>query len=307
MSEEDGATISSPSTLTDLIKAGAPGVATLNLNPLTLFIDQQATQDIQRNGTPLDTAIDNAKANVESVYGITTNPDKLVPDYSVSGIGTDAGNLGLVLGAIINADQLLCPNNPGGLATALADDLSDKVFDGKEFGVAISYCNSPLPPIAGTADFEDALSGIFSLQLTSRAFAFGGTNNELTNAGIMPTQLIASTGDINSAVVQAATVTNSMTAGPTMGASQDREGATATLLQNGLVLIAGGRSSSTGLRNDAVLYNSASNIFSTVTSTMTVPREFATATLLPNGKVLIARGTKSHGRHHPGDPDLGPL
>src|SRR5208282_1965510 len=61
-------------------------------------------------------------------------------------------------------------------------------------------------------------------------------------------------------------------------------------LGNGMVLIAGGDSTSTGLRNDAVLYNPANNTFSTALNTMALPREFATATLLPNGKVLIAGG-----------------
>jgi len=75
-----------------------------------------------------------------------------------------------------------------------------------------------------------------------------------------------------------------------MGTSQDRVGASATLLQNGMVLIAGGSSTESAIRRDALLYNPATNTFSTLASLMSTSREFATATLLANGKVLVAGG-----------------
>jgi hypothetical protein len=168
------------------------------------------------------------------------------------------------------------------------------VFDGKTFGAPVSYCGSgTLPAIAGTSDFQDALAGLYGLQLTTRGFVFGGTNNALTLNGVTPSQTSPSVAGINSAIMQATTITNTITGGPTMGTgtTQDRAGATATLLQNGMVLIAGGASSNSdvGVRQDAVLYNPTTNSFSTPIS-MIAPREFATATLLPNGQVLIAGG-----------------
>jgi hypothetical protein len=62
-----------------------------------------------------------------------------------------------------------------------------------------------------------------------------------------------------------------------------RNGQTATLLQNGLVLVAGGNTAS------AELYNPASGTF-VLTGSMTVLRTWHTATLLANGEVLIAGG-----------------
>ncbi len=291
-SEEDSATISAPAAITVLLSSLPQGVQGVDINPLTYFIDLQATADIQKNSTPIVTALSNATSNIESIYALATNPNTLVPDFTNTGIGTDAGKLGLVLGGLINEDQILCPSSPGGLVTALASDISDKVFDGKVFGVSVSYCGSgTLSAIAGTSDFMDALSAIQESTLVPRTFVFGGTGNVLTNNGVMPSSLVGTLSEINSKVpTLAPAVTNSLAAGPTMGAGEDRQGATATLLGNGLVLIAGGDSTSTGLRNDAVLYNPGSNTFSTVTSTMAFPREFATATLLPNGKVLIAGG-----------------
>jgi hypothetical protein len=70
-----------------------------------------------------------------------------------------------------------------------------------------------------------------------------------------------------------------------------REAATATLLRNGKVLIAGGINGGTSLRSTE-LYNWATNTFTASTSTpvMNSPRQYATATLMRNGKVLIGGG-----------------
>jgi hypothetical protein len=67
-----------------------------------------------------------------------------------------------------------------------------------------------------------------------------------------------------------------------------REGATATLLPTGQVLIAGGADSSSVLRT-AELYDPATDSFS-ATGVLSVPRLFHTATLLPSGKVLLVGG-----------------
>src|SRR5215472_5624524 len=68
---------------------------------------------------------------------------------------------------------------------------------------------------------------------------------------------------------------------------------TATLLQNGKVLIAGGTDSNGNPSATAELFDAASGTFTPTTGNMGVARSSHTATLLTSGKVLIAGGTGS--------------
>jgi hypothetical protein len=75
-----------------------------------------------------------------------------------------------------------------------------------------------------------------------------------------------------------------------MNLARDEGSFTATLLNNGEVLIAGGLVMNTG-SNVAELYNPSSQTFTVLTAVMSSPRNGPSATLLDNGKVLIAGGT----------------
>ena len=68
----------------------------------------------------------------------------------------------------------------------------------------------------------------------------------------------------------------------------ERSGHTATILQNGQVLLAGGQGTS-GTVSSAEIYDPVANAF-TPTSSMTAPRNGHAAALLPSGQVLIAGG-----------------
>ena len=69
---------------------------------------------------------------------------------------------------------------------------------------------------------------------------------------------------------------------------------TATLLNNGQILLAGGQTSDGSILGTAELYNPLTGTF-TLTGPMTTTRWMHTATLLPNGTVLIAGGQDTNG------------
>jgi hypothetical protein len=79
---------------------------------------------------------------------------------------------------------------------------------------------------------------------------------------------------------------------PTASLNAARWAATATLLNNGTVLIAGGAASSTAVLSSAEIYNPWTATF-TLTGNLNTARQLQTATLLNNGMVLIVGGLSS--------------
>ena len=292
VSEADGATVGAPGSLRVLLPGAATDISGISINPLTRFIRALTIGRLRAGNTTLRTALSSATATIESYYGLSADPARLLPDYTAAGVGTDAGRLGLILGALINEDQHLCPGKPGGLVTALAADMTNGVFNGRYQGLPVPYCGGMLPAIAGTSDFQDALSGVQQLQYVAAGFAFGGLYGPLgnilmnQNPAVTPDLLMASVATVNGAITQAAPASSNTTS-PSMTVA--RASATATLLPSGRVLIAGGFDSGTTTVSATELYDPATDTFSAGPS-MSHARAAATATLLDDGKVLIAGG-----------------
>ena len=80
---------------------------------------------------------------------MSSDPATLAPDYTAADVSTDAGKLGLIVGALINEDENLCPGAPGALVTALSADIAKGDFNGRTqdlgHGNPISYCGGNLP------------------------------------------------------------------------------------------------------------------------------------------------------------------
>ena len=195
-----------------------------------------------------------------------------------------------------NEDERACPGAPGGLVTALASDIADGLFDGRNSGTPVAYCGSSLAAIAGTAQFSDALSGLQGLTFATDGFTFGGTNNALGLNGVTAANTVADAATIEDAVAASSPSLIGAFAATTPSMNTSRYDTTATLLANGIVLIAGGATfNSTTFEatflNSTELYNPATNSFGASTPVMTTARFGATATLLPNGKVLVASGS----------------
>ena len=289
VSEQDGATITSPSPLSALLPSLSGSVFGLSINPLTTFVDSLAQGNINLHSQSFATALSNSKASIESDYGISTDPSTLMPLYTMAAIGTDSGRLGLILGALVNEDELACPASPGGLVTALSTDIFDGIFDGMKSGTPVSYCSSNLAAIAGTAQFSDALSGLQQLALATSGFTYGGTNNELSLNGVAASDVATDSATIEGAVVGATPPSVNTFAASTPAMNTAHVFATATLLPNGKVLVAGGYNGSL-IAASTELYDPVSNTFAATTPAMNGARLAATATLLSNGKVLIAGG-----------------
>jgi RHS repeat-associated protein len=81
---------------------------------------------------------------------------------------------------------------------------------------------------------------------------------------------------------------------PTGSLNTARSAHTATPLNNGMVLMAGGGNNSSGVLASAELYNPASGTFA-YTGSLNTARSSDTATLLNNGTVLIAGGSDGNG------------
>jgi hypothetical protein len=236
VSEMNGAMISSPSEVSLLLPSATTNAAGLVLNPLSTFVDTRTVAQVQ-SGTEFNTALGNAKFQIQLFYGLSSDPGLLLPSYTSS--DGDEANLGLILGALINEDQSLCPAAPGGLVTALAADISDGKFEGLSGkpSAPVPYCSDDLPAIAGISDFQDAISGVQQLQLVTQGFAFGGTGNQLTINGLANLATggttaypIAPLAKINSAIPAAApSPVNSFATSGTASMNVGRAEATATL------------------------------------------------------------------------------
>ena len=300
VSEMNGAAIYTPADISALLGSVTGNVSGISINPLSNFVDSLTVGRLKAGGITLATALGLAIANIDRFYGLTTDPAHIIPNYTSSGLNTDAGNLGLILGALINEDQALCPNQAGGLVTALAADIADGVYNGLSFGSAITYCSKQkLTALAGTIDFQDALSGQAQFANITRAFAFGGkgnilTANQLANVAVNGIRAypLAPLAKINAAIVAAAPAPVNKFALVTGTATMTtaREVPTATLLPNGKVLIAGGVNSLGQPMASAEIYDPLTNRFAALGNPMNTARFDAVATLLPNGKALIAGG-----------------
>jgi hypothetical protein len=291
----DGRTIASPGAVSVLLASATAEHFGLSINPVSTLVDAR-TVGILSNGGAFAAALSTATIQIARIYGLSHDPATLMPDFTTA--GNDGANLGLILGAIINEDEYLCPSAPGGLVTALAADISDGVFNGMKAGMPVRYCASNLPAIAGTVDFQDALSGLGQLGHVTEAFIFGGSSNILTVNGFADVAVggataypIAPLAAINGAIRAAAPAPADSFASPGQTSmTTARYDAPGVALPNGKFLIAGGTNGDTFL-NSTELYDSVSNDFLNPNpARLSSARANETATLLTNGKVLVAGG-----------------
>ncbi|RKG48679.1 kelch-like protein [Corallococcus sp. AB011P] len=172
-----------------------------------------------------------------------------------------------------------------------------------------------VPPAGGTVVFRvrasDPQSSALSYSWTASVGTLGVPSNGPTQSAVMwtPPACVVSgnTASITATVTNAfnlTTVTGFTVSGLSLCGGWAATGAmtsprsfhTATLLKNGTVLVAGGRSAASGsFLSTAEVYDPVSGTWS-ATGPMASIRELHSATLLPSGKVLVAGGYTGLGR-----------
>jgi hypothetical protein len=153
-----------------------------------------------------------------------------------------------------------------------------------------------------TAELYDPNSGTFSLTTGNLSAPYAGAAAILLSTGkVLITGGSSDGATLNSFAEIYDPATGLFTQSGAM--VSPRSSFTATLLQNGNVLIAGGAAGATELPA-AEIYNPSTGTFGS-TGSLNIPRQFHTASLLLNGKVLIAGGNSTPNSAELYDPVSG--
>jgi trimeric autotransporter adhesin len=157
-----------------------------------------------------------------------------------------------------------------------------------------TYSNGSMQDLTTTATWTSSATGVATISNAS------GSQGLAATIGLGPTTIQAASGAIKGSttltVVAGALLTGSMNAA--------RSDFTATLLNDGTVLVVGGilltppvspMFPSSFVLASAEIYNPATGIFTVTPGSLNTARWGHTATLLPNGTVLIAGGSSAPG------------
>jgi hypothetical protein len=147
--------------------------------------------------------------------------------------------------------------------------------------------------ILASAELYSPAAGTFTLIGSLNAARYGHTATLLNNGMVLIAGGYGAIGSNSYGSLASAELYNPATGRfiPCNGSlNTPRNGHTATLLDNGMVLIAGGYNDASGDLASAELYNPATGTFSPITGSLNTARVSHTATLLFNGTVLIAAG-----------------
>jgi hypothetical protein len=149
-------------------------------------------------------------------------------------------------------------------------------------------------PLA-TAEIFDSSTGVFTPTGSMSVARSGHTATLLTSGEVLVTGGESSSG-ANTTVTATAELFDPATGVFTATGNMEtpRTNGTATLLENGDVLVAGGEDASGNPVATAELFNPTTGMFSP-TGSMSVARSGHTATLLTSGKVLVTGGKSSSG------------
>jgi len=272
-------------TVTNAAGTSVTKQATVNVYPaptITSFVAAAASitagtsttlTAVFANGTG---SVDNSVGPVTSSLPVTVSPTTTTTYTLTVTNAANASTTQTVTVTVIAAAALV--------SIAVTPSNSSIAMGGTQsFTATGTYSDSTTQPLTGTTvAWSSSTPGVATIDSTGLAtgVALGRTSVTATSGGITGTTNLAVTG------------TGSFVPGGTMNSPRDPF--TATLLNDGTVLIAGGYGPS-GVLNSAELSDPLGQTFTLLNNTMNNYRAYHTATLLKNGLVLIVGGLDNNG------------
>jgi hypothetical protein len=252
----------------------ATGLASINVSPSNASIPLGKIQQYVATGKFSNGSTQNLTASVtwsSSAVGVATIGSAGLSSSFGQGSTTIQAALGSIRGS-----ALLAVTAPALVSMAVTPAAASIALSGtQQFTATGVYTNGSSQNLTGMAAWSSLSTSVATVNATGLA----------TGVGPGPTTIQASAGGINGST------TLTVTAGFVWTGSLNtaRSAHTATLLNNGQVLIAGGIGSDGNSLGDAEVYDPAAGTF-TPTGKLNTLRAWHTATLLNNGQVLIAGG-----------------
>ena len=265
---------SGPQSSSTTVTVGPPVLVILALTPPTASISVGTTQQYQVIGTYTDGSTQNLTTSVSwSSVPLST------ASVSTAGLATGVGKgaaIVTVTSGTFDSVATLSVGAPSLVSIGVVPNATSIPIGSKQQFIATgNYTDQSTQDITSSVAWASSNQSAVSLTASGLASALAGGNSTIT----------ATSGSVSGTAVL--TVETAST-----GLNTSRFQHSATLLNNGTVLIAGGvncpSSGSCTYLNSAELYNPNSGTVA-ITGSMSAPRS-APAVLLSNGKVLIAGG-----------------
>jgi len=216
ISEFDGTTITSTSTIAAVIDDATGSVTGLSVTPITELVSSLILHNLVGGATSFTDAHAAAEATFASFFGLSGGAilEHIFPKFAKSDIASDPDGfkVGLAIGSFALEGHNLVPASPDDFLAAVSLDIQDGVFDGKgPDGKNIPLGGGFLSTTAATTDFLTALNNYILI-----GFA-------VTNAGITPSDVSGDVGSISGGV------SSSSLTPPAVGLTQGSSGAISSL------------------------------------------------------------------------------
>ncbi len=269
--------ITSSATLT----VTSAALVSIAVTPGNASIAAGNTQQFAATGSYSDGSAQNLTSTAawsSAAPGVAT----ITPGGLATGVKTGQSSLSATLGSITGS-AALAVTAPVLVSIAVTPgNASIAVGTKQQFTATGTYSDASTQNLTSTAAWSSSAPSVATISDAS------GSQGLATTAGLGTTTMQATSGAINGST------TLTVTAGFVLTGSLNtaRASHTSTVLNNGMVLIAGGYNGN--VLASAELYNPATGTF-TPTGSLNTARLYHTATLLNNGMVLIVGGYAENG------------